>query len=530
MRQVLIVGSGASGVHAAQTLLEKGCRVAMVDVGIGMPPPVRPADDLNGLKANLEDPADYFLGAQYQSLILPDFGSEYYGFPPNKEYIFEQPEQFRYRAKGFSPLVSFAAGGLAEAWTGGSYPFHDEELRLFPFGYKELGPYYGKVARRIGITGVEDDMARFFPLHDGLMEPLDLDDHSAVLLSAYAARRDSLNRDLGCYLGRARLAALSRDFGERKRCDYTGRCLWGCPRGSIYTPSMTLADCRRHPDFDYHHGLYAMHFRFTDGGRIRTLVARSTTDGSLHEFEAEALVLAAGTLSSARIFLESIRQNSGESLKLTGLMDNRQVLMPFVNLRMLGRQFNPRSYQYHQLAFGLTGSDPMEYVHGLVTTLKTALIHPVVQNMPLDLGGAVAMFRDVHAALGLVNINFHDFRREENYLALEDGKLVIHYQPDPAEPDRVHRTSEKFRKILRKLGCVAPPGMTHLRPMGASVHYAGAIPMSADRKPLTCSPHGQSHDFENLYFADGTSFPALPAKNLTFTLMANATRIAEEAF
>jgi hypothetical protein len=31
-------------------------------------------------------------------------------------------------------------------------------------------------------------------------------------------------------------------------------------------------------------------------------------------------------------------------------------------------------------------------------------------------------------------------------------------------------------------------------------------------------------------FADGSTFPDLPAKNLTFTLMANATRIAEEAF
>ena len=39
-----------------------------------------------------------------------------------------------------------------------------------------------------------------------------------------------------------------------------------------------------------------------------------------------------------------------------------------------------------------------------------------------------------------------------------------------------------------------------------------------------------SSDIENLYFADGSTFPDLPAKNLTFTLMANASRIAEEAF
>jgi choline dehydrogenase-like flavoprotein len=53
--------------------------------------------------------------------------------------------------------------------------------------------------------------------------------------------------------------------------------------------------------------------------------------------------------------------------------------------------------------------------------------------------------------------------------------------------------------------------------------------MSATPAPLTCSPDCRSHDVENLYFADGTSFPYLPAKNLTFTLMADATRVAAKA-
>ena len=38
----------------------------------------------------------------------------------------------------------------------------------------------------------------------------------------------------------------------------------------------------------------------------------------------------------------------------------------------------------------------------------------------------------------------------------------------------------RFRRFLWALGCVAPPNMTRLRPMGASVHYAGTVPMLAD--------------------------------------------------
>jgi choline dehydrogenase-like flavoprotein len=66
--------------------------------------------------------------------------------------------------------------------------------------------------------------------------------------------------------------------------------------------------------------------------------------------------------------------------------------------------------------------------------------------------------------------------------------------------------------------------------MGASVHYAGTIPMSDKKARNTTTMHCQSNDFDNLYFVDGTTFPSLPAKNLTFALMANAVRVADQAF
>ena len=164
-------------------------------------------------------------------------------------------------------------------------------------------------------------------------------------------------------------------------------------------------------------------------------------------------------------------------------------------------------------------------------TLKTALIHPVVQSLPASVGTSLAAFKKMHAALGLVNINMADRRRDENRLAVEaagdraDGRLLIHYEPEEGEQRRLAATSARFREILSTLGCVAPKAMTHVRPMGASVHYSGTLPMSADPRPMTVDQHGKSRDFDNLYVVDGSIFPSLPAKNLTFTMMANAARI-----
>ena len=72
--------------------------------------------------------------------------------------------------------------------------------------------------------------------------------------------------------------------------------------------------------------------------------------------------------------------------------------------------------------------------------------------------------------------------------------------------------------------------MRVFRPMGASVHYAGTLPMSKDAAPFTTTEFCQSRDLDNLFVVDGATFPFLPAKNITFTLMANAVRVAEAAF
>src|SRR5690606_12163536 len=104
-----------------------------------------------------------------------------------------------------------------------------------------------------------------------------------------------------------------------------------------------------------------------------------------------------------------------------------------------------RSYQYHQLAIGLEGADWREHVHGQITTLKSALVHPVVLGLPLDLRSSLGIFRKVHAALGLLNANFSDTRRPDCWLGLDSTRLTpsgahgldIHYTPPPGEEARI---------------------------------------------------------------------------------------------
>ena len=320
MSTITVVGSGASAVHFALSLLEKGYEVLMLDVGRSQPAPIRPDDSLRELKQNLEDPVDYFLGGNLESVIYPDQGGEYYGFPPSKTHVFARAEQFPVDATGFAPLASFARGGLAEAWTGGVYPLNEDELREFPFSFKELLPFYNLVAKRIGVSGEVDDLSRFMPVHDHLLEPLELDEHSSRLLRAYTERRNRVNSRYRSYIGRSRIATLTTDLDGRRRCDYLGRCLWGCPREALYTPSLTLRECARFDTFQYVSGQHVNHFEINARRRI---VAVDTTDvrsGARTRLAVDQLVLAAGTLSSSKIYLESVFRHSGEVLTLNGVL------------------------------------------------------------------------------------------------------------------------------------------------------------------------------------------------------------------
>lgn len=535
--KILVVGSGPSGVHFALTALRKGHRVTMLDVGNSRAPVAAPAASFLGLKSELPDPAAYFLGPDYGGITLPPAhageAAEYYGLPPSKDYVFAGHPQFRFRHDNYAALSSFAAGGLAECWTGGSYPFDDADLAEFPFGFADIEPYYSEIAARIGVCGEADDIG--FLCHDNLSVPAPLDASGGALLERYERRRARLRDRHKVRLGRSRQAVLTASRGEREACRACGRCLWGCPNGAFYTPSFTLRECIAHENFTYRPGWFVSHFERSDEGDLAGAWAYPAGGGAAQRFEADAHVLAAGAIGSSNIVLRTHYRATGEIVRLEGLMDNRQVLAPFFNLGMLGRAWSADVYQYHQLAFGLDRPAPGHYVHGQITPLKTAAAHPVIQNLPLDLRSAGGVFRALRSGLGVANFNFADTRRRGNFLTLSDDGgewpvLAARYRPAEGEAEEIRAAMGEVRRFFRAIGAPFVPGMAHVRPIGSGVHYGGTLPMTAQPREWSVSPQAQSHDYANLFVVDGANFPFMPAKNLTFTLMANAARIADAAF
>jgi hypothetical protein len=63
-----------------------------------------------------------------------------------------------------------------------------------------------------------------------------------------------------------------------------------------------------------------------------------------------------------------------------------------------------------------------------------------------------------------------------------------------------------------------------------SIHYAGTIPADNPINPLVRTlPDGTIEGLPNVFAGDSSSWNSLPAKGLSFTLAANAIRVAELA-
>ncbi len=245
---VLIVGSGPAGVSAAFPLLEAGLRVLMVD---------------GGKKASLEPPSDNFLawrthdisqekwmlGKDFHALRMLDATSPKLRVP-TLSYAFEQfSELNRISTDDFIAVGSLATGGLSNAWGCGVARFSIKELASFPCDTATMQTAYNEVAQRIGISGGKnDDLSDYFGLDDCSDDPLEIDKPHTFLYERYTKKREKLV-SLGFRMGRSRVAVLKTDRADRKACNLSGNCLWGCYRKALYSSSDELSALQRFPNF-----------------------------------------------------------------------------------------------------------------------------------------------------------------------------------------------------------------------------------------------------------------------------------------
>jgi choline dehydrogenase-like flavoprotein len=484
------------------------------------------------LKTRLADPVTHLLGADLRALI-PPAAPELLRYPPSRQFLASSDDALgSFEADSFFPYGSFAKGGLANGWGANALGYDQNDLSEWPVSFSDMEAAYKTVCSRIPVAGpLDDDLTPHLQGIYPSQSPVRLSAADQRLLQTYQRKRQSLEKS-GVKIGLARLAVITGS-ARIDACDYCDRCLWGCPRDSIYNPSAsTLKECEASSAFRYVPGRMVLSMLTTET-RISGICYLDTATQEIREESCDLVFLAAGALQTGAIFLRTLKIARADlAAETDGLMDTAIVKIPFVALRHIGQPADPRSFQFNRLIVGLVDESSQwpHYLHGELLHLTSLIYHPLIERMPFDSRLSKKLFFALRSALGVATLFFPDRITPGNRQVLVDhggrwAKVGLRYQETADKENYIRRSVSRIRSALWRLGCV-PKGVIR-SPSGGGIHYAGTVPMG--KGPKRCDAAGRSNLFSNLYIADGAAFPSLPSKSITISLAAHATRVAHSA-
>ena len=521
MAEFIIVGSGAAGVAAALALVRRGIKPLLLDAGFVNEAAVpRVHGNLYDYRRR-RDSFDLHIGTELGGLraALDTEQSVAKLNAPNMAFVTRNAGQLApLEQTRFHAVQSFAAGGLGNAWGAGLYRWVEEDLDSFPVSLEQLDPYFDLLTREIGISGQDDDLSPFFGSAAGLLPPLNLSYNARLAFDRYLRTRDTLRRS-GINMGYPRVGVLSVPYDGRPACDYSNLEFWQS-QPYIYTPAITLQKLVSRDQIDYQPGVLVESWRETNDGL--TLLAADVETGESVQFTGGTLLLAAGAINTARIALQSRRDLSTR----LPLLENPILQIPLIAPRSVGRRLDTQAFGLVQLNLVWQSAGHGMTLQGSLIELTAPMRAEFFGRFPLSARGNLAAMRVLLPAMMMMQLYYPGSAQPPAELSLSpNGRLRI-----VAPPHDMDRASlAPLLKALRMLGLWSHAALIQQPPTGHAIHYAGTLPMRTQPGAYQCYPDGRLHGTRRVFVADSASFPTLPAKNMSFGMMANAMRIATAA-
>ena len=523
---IIIVGSGPSAVSAAFPLVERGIRVLMVDAGITGEKAAGPRP-MDTLQNSRQDPDQWkmVIGENFQRFTGSVTGSPKYRSPVHSSGFLEYDRRYAIESDNFIVVGSLASGGCSTAWGAGVSLFDDKDLSGFPVSHEDLRASYQRISRRIGVSGSNDDDMSASHGHDCfLMPPIE---PSGTLLRLHSRYRSRPQRALaqGVRMGYGRNAVLTRKLRDRKGCIYCGLCVWGCAQRSIWSAEYDLELLNRNPAFSYRKGYFATGLSKTEAGP--TLMTESLRSGERACFQASRIILACGAIGSAKLVLDALGMRNVSIPFQSNPVASFALLLPGKHLAGLA---GDGVFAMSQLTYRV--DDPLldegqgGYAFGHLYPADTNPASEYFPFMPLSYPMSRRLIRLLQPSLVLGSCYFSGNLSRHKLRIQQSGSVHLTADYSPAVEKIVTQARRRLAAAMRRYGALLLPGSFRLAPPGTDAHYAATVPMRKSPRPNEANALGEVQGLPGVYVVDGAALTTIPPKPCTFTIMANADRIA----
>ena len=511
---LIVVGAGPAGAWAAYGA--QGRSILMLDAGEDKPENIGPQGNLYELRARKDDLFELLIGENFESLAsLRKSSTNLKLKSPNTNYVTgDWRSASPVAGDDFEGAIALSKGGLANAWGAGVYRFNDRDLKGFPIDAGALRPFYDELTRVIGVCGANDDLAEFFEHDSALQPPIRLSGFFQTMIERYGKMRGVLHTER-VFLGRSRLAVLTEPKGARGPYEYGNFEFFRTHDPAVYSPAYTVDELIREHAIEYRNRRLVTRFR--ESGNGVEVYARNRATGEEEIFRGKRVLLAAGALNTARIVLESFSEFEA---RLPAL-DNPMACIPFLQLARVGTKLEVRGTSLAQLNLVAEEKESGETVHGSLYGTTGPLRSDVVSSLPLSLSANLVLTKYLAPAMGLLMLFWPAEANASSYVRLKQGCELEAVFPRGGP----RQIEGRLIQLLRRLGYYTSARLIQRPGNGSGFHYAGMLPMRANPGQYETDRNGLLHGTKCVHIVDGACFPRLPAKNLTFTIMANALRI-----
>jgi choline dehydrogenase-like flavoprotein len=435
----------------------------------------------------------------------------------------------------------FTYGGSTIHWGGWSFRLKPEDFRLrtkcrvgadWPISYADLEPYYGQAEEFIGVSGDGSDDAALsrscaFPF---AAFPYTLEDRP--LISAFEALKMSY--------GHVPIArrGISDTTQRRAPCQTTGTCKY-CPFGARFTATdrlNELHDWHDYPNFEVRTGAVVERLEMASKGRAAGVFINTRSGTEPEHIEAARIVVAAGTLESAKLLLRSVSTDwpagVGNNHDLVG---RHLATHPYFVIEgsIATNPLNLQAENGFPTLCTRHFDSPAEQASG-----KFILVNPNESPRPslakqmqsgmtrtqIDSALSGTTLVEVH---GMVEVfgratNKVDNSSRRNRLGMLETR--VDYTKDAGFDTRMAQIRAHVERIFRAMN-VDPTGNMSIS--WRADHAACTCRMGVDPADSVVDANLAVHDVDNVFVCSNATFPSIGAINPTLTLTALALRLGD---
>jgi choline dehydrogenase-like flavoprotein len=508
---VVIVGAGASGSVFAATLAKAGKKVVVLETG--------PDWQLSDLISS------DFWGRRIKTAGAP--------------FLLEGKNPF-----GYSYQSGWGVGGAALHYFANFPRLLPNDFKMksehnrgldWPISYRDVAPYYDKVAQDVGVSGDAKAEEPWRPAGKPYpMPPMKTFRHGELWVKACAEH--------GIRLVPACVGMNSTEYKGRAACIYDGWCHVGCPTGALSNPIVTYLGEARSKGAEVRAFSTVTRVLTNKEGTKVTGVEYYDAQKQRHVQPGSVVVLAAWSAQNPRLLLNSATPKHAKGLANASGLVGKYMMCHFASgtwalfdedvqnhMGTTGAQFmsyDRYSKTAHKGAFGSTF-----IVAG--SALKTSDLGGFA-NARVDLFGPELHAFMKRAARGLTRLNAFgeelpnienrvELAAEKDPYGMPLGRIVHSFDEDAAGVWNAN--FEEGLKIAKSAGAQETWSGRGAMP---TIHLMGGTIMGTNAKNSVVNSYGQTHELPNLYMAGPGIFATAGASNPTYTIFALSLRGAEQ--